>query len=79
MENRRTATKISGILGASGLQFGPDRQGQDSRYALNDMGTRAALDWAPRVSFEDGLYRTIEWYRQHMHLWEDAVLGTAVH
>jgi dTDP-glucose 4,6-dehydratase len=79
MENRRTATKISGILGASSLQFGPDRQGQDSRYALNDMGTRAALDWAPKVSFDDGLYQTIEWYRQHAHLWDDAVIGAAVH
>ena len=26
---------------------------------------RAATGWAPRVSLEDGLARTVEWYRQH--------------
>jgi dTDP-glucose 4,6-dehydratase len=79
MENRRTAGRVNSLLGASGLCFGPDRQGQDSRYALNDMATRAALDWAPRVSFEDGLAATIDWYRAHSHLWDGAALGLSVH
>ncbi len=78
-ENRRTAGQIASILGAPGLAFGPDRQGQDSRYALNDMGTRAALDWAPQVSMEEGLHRTIEWYREHQGLWGDELPGIAVH
>jgi dTDP-glucose 4,6-dehydratase len=78
-ENRRTAGQIASILGAPGLAFGPDRQGQDSRYALNDMGTRAALDWAPQVSMEDGLHRTIEWYREHQGLWDGDFPGIAVH
>ena len=74
MENRRMAGRINTILGAGGLRFGPDRQGQDSRYALNDMSTRAALEWAPRVSLEDGLRATIDWYRHHAHLW-DGIAG----
>lgn len=78
-ENRRTAGAIASMLGAPGLAFGPDRQGQDSRYALNDMGTRAALDWAPRVAMEDGIQRTIEWYRAHQGLWEPALIGAAIH
>lgn len=79
MENRRTAGRINSILRAGGLSFGPDRQGQDSRYALNDMSTRAALDWAPRVSFEDGLMETIDWYRSHTDLWEASVVGSPIH
>jgi len=78
-ENRRMAGRINTILGASGLQFGPDRQGQDSRYALNDMSTRAALDWAPQVSLEDGLLATIDWYRHHAHLWDMDAFQVPVH
>ena len=79
MENRRTAGRIDSILDAGGLSFGPDRQGQDSRYALNDMATRAALDWAPRVSFEDGLLATIDWYRHNAELWDASEVGLSVH
>ena len=79
MENRRTAGKIASIIGAKDLSFGPDRKGQDSRYALNDMGTRAALDWAPRVSFEEGLYATIDWYRANEGLWDTDALSLSVH
>ena len=79
MENRRTAGRINSILDAGGLSFGPDRQGQDSRYALNDMATRAALDWAPRVSFEDGLLATIDWYRNNAELWDASEIGLSVH
>jgi dTDP-glucose 4,6-dehydratase len=69
LENRRMAGLICEMLGASGINFGPERQGQDYRYALDDEQTRAALDWAPRVSIEQGLEITIEWYREHGHLW----------
>ena len=79
MENRRTAGRINSILDAGGLSFGPDRQGQDSRYALNDMATRAALDWAPRVSLEDGLLATIDWYRHNAELWDASEIGLSVH
>lgn len=39
-----------------------DRPGHDRRYALDATETRAALDWAPVVSLEDGLDRTVDWY-----------------
>lgn len=78
-ENRRMAGRINTLLGASGLAYGPDRQGQDSRYALNDMSTRAALDWAPEVSLEDGLLETIDWYRANAGLWDDLPLSQSIH
>ena len=73
------AGRINTLLGASGLAYGPDRQGQDSRYALNDMSTRAALDWAPEVSLEDGLLETIDWYRANASLWDDLPLNQSIH
>jgi dTDP-glucose 4,6-dehydratase len=26
---------------------------------------RKELDWKPTISFEEGLQRTVEWYRSH--------------
>jgi dTDP-glucose 4,6-dehydratase len=44
------------------LSFVTDRLGHDWRYALDSSNTRA-LGWAPKVSFEEGLKKTVEWYR----------------
>ncbi len=69
VRNRDMAGRIAEQLGAPGLSFGPERQGQDSRYALDDAATREELGWAPQVSLADGISRTIEWYRSHGDLW----------
>jgi dTDP-glucose 4,6-dehydratase len=42
-----------------------DRPGHDLRYAMDVSKVRAALDWSPTVSFEEGLRRTIAWYLEH--------------
>jgi dTDP-glucose 4,6-dehydratase len=42
-----------------------DRPGHDRRYALDSAKIRHELGWQPRVSFEDGIRRTIDWYRSH--------------
>ena len=47
----------------------PDRPGQDSVYLLDDEPTRNELGWAPRVSFEEGLERVIDWYRKNPNHW----------
>lgn len=40
-----------------------DRPGHDRRYALNCDKIRQELGWRPLISLEDGLRRTIDWYR----------------
>jgi dTDP-glucose 4,6-dehydratase len=42
-----------------------DRPGHDWRYALDSSGTRK-LGWKPAVGFEEGLRRTVEWYKERM-------------
>jgi len=42
-----------------------DRPGHDRRYALDSAKIRAELGWKPAVTFEEGLLRTVEWYRLH--------------
>ncbi len=52
--NREVASFLAERLGV-GIVEVPDRPGQDARYALDDAGTRADLDWTPRVGLEEGL------------------------
>jgi dTDP-glucose 4,6-dehydratase len=48
----------------------PDRPGHDRRYLLDSSKLRRELDWAPEISFEDGLRSTVEWYRTNRAWWE---------
>ncbi len=45
-----------------------DRPGHDRRYAADSSKLRA-LGWEPRVPFEEGLLRTITWYRENQAWW----------
>jgi dTDP-glucose 4,6-dehydratase len=45
-----------------------DRLGHDRRYCLDTTKLRG-LGWSPREPFDDGLRRTIEWYRHNEWWW----------
>ena len=49
-----------------------DRLGHDLRYSVNDNKIRA-LGYAPTVTFDEGLDRTIEWYRASEQWWRPLV------
>ncbi len=56
------------ILRAAGkpdslIQYVPDRPGHDRRYALSSSKIMRETGWSPRVDFEGGLARTVDWYR----------------
>jgi len=55
---------LQGITGYSGQpKCGPERSG-DIKHSLADISkAEAALGYKPIVHFEDGLRRTVEWYR----------------
>lgn len=52
------------ILGKSEelIVFVKDRLGHDIRYRLNSQKISKTLGWKPRVSFKEGLDRTVNWY-----------------
>jgi dTDP-glucose 4,6-dehydratase len=45
-----------------------DRPGHDRRYSL-DCAKLRAMGWAPQVPFDEGLRRTVEWYRANEAWW----------
>ena len=58
------------------IRFVPDRPGHDRRYALDTSKVTRELVWEPKVSFEEGIPLTIEWYLQNIRWVEDILDGT---
>lgn len=50
------------------------RPGHDQRYAVDSSKIRA-LGWKPSVSLEEGLKRTVEWYKNNRDWWERVKSG----
>ena len=44
--------------------FVEDRKGHDMRYAMDHSKITKELGWIPSVSFEEGIKKTIEWYKK---------------
>ena len=44
------------------INFVKDRLGHDRRYAINPAKAETELGWKPRITWEDGLRKTIDWY-----------------
>jgi len=62
--NIETVKRILKILGKKPqlIQFVPDRPGHDFRYSV-DCTKIIKLGWKPRVSFDEGIAQTIDWYQ----------------
>ena len=50
------------------IEFVGDRLGHDFRYSL-DCGKILGLRWKPQVGFDDGLQKTINWYKANKWWW----------
>ena len=46
----------------SKITFVKDRPGHDFRYALNSRKINKKLKWKPKISLNDGLKKTVNWY-----------------
>lgn len=65
MKNIETAKMILKILGKSEdqIQFIEDRKGHDQKYAVDFTKLNKELGWRPKTTFEEGLERTVQWYK----------------
>jgi dTDP-glucose 4,6-dehydratase len=76
MANRDTVRLLLDRLGKpwSLVRHVEDRPGHDRRYAMD--GSRiAALGWRPRMSFDDGLAATVDWFIANEAWWRAARSG----
>jgi dTDP-glucose 4,6-dehydratase len=54
---------------ADQITFVADRPGHDERYAIDASRIRNELGWSPRITVEEGLNRTVEWYLNNEQWW----------
>jgi dTDP-glucose 4,6-dehydratase len=64
ISNLELTKSIISILGKTEklITFVKDRPGHDLRYAIDSSKIRKQLGWSPKISIEDGLRMTIDWY-----------------
>jgi len=72
MENVEVVKRVLALTGRdeSLIEYVTDRPGHDRRYSLSSEKLRSELGWEPEVRFEDGLERTVAWYRENAWWWE---------
>lgn len=58
------------------IQFVKDRLGHDRRYAIDPSLIEGEMDWRPKETWESGLRKTIDWYRENPE-WIDRVRSGA--
>jgi dTDP-glucose 4,6-dehydratase len=70
-DNLAVVRRVLELTGAdeSLIEFVTDRPGHDRRYSLSSAKL-TALGWQAQVRFQDGLARTVEWYRDNECWWE---------
>jgi dTDP-glucose 4,6-dehydratase len=71
MENVEVVRRILVLTGQddSLIEHVSDRPGHDRRYSLGSDKIRDELGWRAQVRFEEGLERTVSWYRDNEDWW----------
>jgi dTDP-glucose 4,6-dehydratase len=70
-ENIEVVRRILELAGRdeSLIEYVRDRPGHDRRYSLASDKVREELGWEAQVHFDEGLARTVEWYRDNEEWW----------
>lgn len=57
------------------ITYVADRPGHDRRYAINSSKIQNECFWSPKINFNDGIEKTIEWYRTYKEWWQKILVG----
>lgn len=74
--NERENIQIARLIAAEfsesddAIEFIKDRPGHDFRYSLSHEKITKELGWMPQINFEQGLKKTIEWYKNNLDWWK---------
>ena len=60
------------------IEYVKDRPGHDFRYSLSSNKIKYELGWKPKITFEDGLKDTIQWYLENEEWWKDISSETLI-
>ncbi len=76
LTNRDVAARLLALLGKpwSLVRTVADRPGHDRRYSM-DGARLGALGWTSKIGFDEGLARTVAWYRDNPAWWRAARSG----
>lgn len=55
----------------SQIEFVTDRPGHDRKYSVEWKKIHDELGWAPSVTLEEGLGKTISWYQENKQWWQE--------
>ncbi len=71
MTNRELTERLLEATGRDSSFIRPvtDRKGHDRRYSVDITKITDELGYRPRTSFDEGLARTVAWYRDHPGWW----------
>lgn len=58
------------------VKFVTDRPGHDLRYAIDASKIKNQLGWEPQETFETGLRKTVQWYLNNQHWWQNVLDGS---
>ncbi len=77
---RRNLEVVESLLDTLGkprslIRFVTDRPGHDRRYAIDPSRIESELGWRPRETWQTGLTKTIEWYRENTRWLENTRSG----
>jgi len=73
VDNTTIVKKILDIMGKSEdlVEYVEDRPGHDFRYSMSSNKISKELSWKPKISFGEGIEKTVEWYLNHEEIWKD--------
>ncbi len=76
-ENGWIVKQILALLGQdeSMFEYVQDRPGHDRRYAINFTKLHTELSWEPSVTLEEGLAKTVAWFKANEAWWKRVKSG----
>ncbi len=71
LNNLAIVKTILSLMGKSEdqIEFVEDRPGHDFRYSMSSNKIFKELNWKSKISFEEGIKKTIDWYNENENIW----------
>jgi dTDP-glucose 4,6-dehydratase len=57
------------------IEYVKDRPGHDRRYAIDFSKIKSELGWEPKTNFDEGMKKTVEWYKKNEDWWREIKSG----